>query len=268
MKTAHFGIICPIVYIITLQLTKLQIASCDPMIKSSHVYINQYLESSKDERRRLRKERKLHDNVHTHVYEELNSGWQYEKGDQIKRRRNLESPPIDYGGEHPYEKKRNKDARRPAGRDLLSPRKWNWYDPSFSVDDYIQDEWYPDDHDFDYLDFINHWQNEVFDWVDFRPIRIEIDTRHLIESGDEVKNEFVEYILLPAAIQFWTKALMVYPAKKVFVDNTVSSHRPHLVARLFELCIFNALCSSIQLFVRIVNLQVQPSSRMVLRIQI
>ena len=227
-------------------MTKLQYVSCDPLIKSSHVYISQYLESSKEERRQLQKERKLRGNVHVHEDEdedededeELNSGWQYlSKGEQIIRRRNLESPPIDYGGEHPYERMTNERAKRRAGRDLLSHGRRSWYDPSFSVDDYIQDDWYSDDDEFDYLDFINHRENDIFDWKDFRPIRIKVDTRHLIESGDEIKNEFVEYTLLPAAIQFWTKALMVYPAKKLFVDNNVSLlHDHHILLQTCSNC--------------------------------
>lgn len=174
-------------------------------------------------------------------------------------RRNPNIISIDYGNTHPFEVLRRERIRK-RRRKLLTPpsndgnnddgnedeqeekkQLWYttnhefWYDPSFDIDDYIQDDWYETDDFYDPTTMYNININDVtvenkFDYYNFRPIRIRFDTRYLYEEHDDddlrtssswdvFKNEFIEFHVLPAAIQFWMKALMVYPTKRLFVDN-------------------------------------------------
>jgi hypothetical protein len=99
----------------------------------------------------------------------------------IYQRRNPNDKLIDYGGEHPYELM---DQRRKKRRQLDS--SFHWYDPSFSVDDYIQDEWYDMDDtynpEFD-AEFPPIPETEYFNSDKFLPIRIKFDTRHMDEKN-------------------------------------------------------------------------------------
>ena len=140
----------------------------------------------------------------------------------IYQRRNPNDKLIDYGGEHPYELM---DQRRKKRRQLDS--SFHWYDPSFSVDDYIQDEWYDMDDtynpEFD-AELPPIPETEYFNSDKYLPIRIKFDTRHMDEkTGEEDKDEFITYEVMPAAIQFWTKALSVFPAKRLFVSDETCS---------------------------------------------
>ena len=143
----------------------------------------------------------------------------------IYQRRNPNDKPIDYGGEHPYEimhKRRHGKKRRQLDS------SFHWYDPSFSVDDYIQDEWYDMDDtynpEFD-PEFPPIPETEYFNSEKYLPIRIKFDTRHMDEDPavDADKDEFITYEVMPAAIQFWTKALSVFPAKRLFVSDETCS---------------------------------------------
>ena len=141
----------------------------------------------------------------------------------IYQRRNPNDKPIDYGGEHPYELM---DQRRKKKRQLDSSF-FHWYDPSFSVDDYIQDDLYDTDDtynpEFD-AELPPIPETEYFNSDKFLPIRIKFDTRHMDEkTGEEDKDEFITYEVMPAAIQFWTKALSVFPAKRLFVSDETCS---------------------------------------------
>ncbi len=164
----------------------------------------------------------------------------------IYSRRRPDARNIDYAGSHPYEilERRRRSlthkAQSTADGTVKNARaeetEWytkahdDWFDPDFFVDDFLQDDWYETDDDFDpalMYDKVDEFNDvsaeEKVNWDNFRPIRIHVDTRYLDESvSDERKDEFIEYYVLPAAVQFWSRALMVYPAKRLFVDNNVS----------------------------------------------
>jgi len=147
------------------------------------------------------------------------------EGTSAYGRRNPNDPPIDYGGSHPFEVLEEK-------RRKLEGSTMYWYDPKFSVDDYIDKNWY--DMDDTYNPEIDPFRStlpeieleEKLNWDKFRPIRIRYDTRYLDESSpDRVKDELIKYHVLPAAVQFWTKALMVYPVKRLFISGSCSLAR-------------------------------------------
>ncbi len=172
------------------------------------------------------------------------------KDGMIYSRRNPDAPNIDYAGSHPYEilerrrrlsllrKKAQSTADSTSAKNNAKTEQTKWYtkthdfwfDPDFILEDFLQDDWYDADDDFDpsimydKVDDMNDVSAEdKVNWDNFRPIRIHVDTRFLDESvTDERKDEFIEYYVLPAAVQFWSKALMVYPVKRLFVDNNVS----------------------------------------------
>jgi len=166
-----------------------------------------------------------------------------QKGKPIYSRRDPNFQPIDYGGKHPFElmeqqrrrKRREEETSNKHGRNTLTTNYESyWYDPKFSLDEHIKQSWY----DFDYSDSAfdpndlsassqtEYGSNDNFNWDLYRPIRIRLDTTNLYDTSaifrsegalDAKKNEFIVYHVLPAAIQFWTKALMVFPAKRLFV---------------------------------------------------
>jgi hypothetical protein len=153
------------------------------------------------------------------------------KKDKIYRRRNLDAKSIDYGGSHPYEimerRRRLKVEAAQYQRNAMKIEYENfWYESSFSLDEFIENEKYDLDDDFDTekdkKDKFNVEVEEKFDRSEFRPIRIRLDSNHLFENfqSETKKNEFIIYHVLPAAIQFWVKALKVYPAKRLFIDNS------------------------------------------------
>jgi len=199
----------------------------DPMLFSSSQHHIQYLETRRNlslNSRELEDE-SLREEVRASSELELNK-----RSGPIYGRRHPDASPIDYGGTHPYEimdrrrklatAKRSDDNRR----SMLS--KPSWYDPAFAVDDYVGKDGYDTDDtynpEFDPLP-PDPSKDEKFNWKNFKPIRIRFDPRHLEEySLDEAKDEFILYHVLPVAIQFWTKALMVYPTKRLFVDENVS----------------------------------------------
>ena len=143
------------------------------------------------------------------------------------QKRKLVFSPVDYGNFHPYDimerrRRKRKHYLRNLYREGEEPA---WYDPSFNVDDYIPQSGYDVD---DTFDPNNSNQkiipeptiDEKFSWNGFQPIRIRFDTRYLDQNSvDAAKDEFIKSHIIPAAIQFWTKALMVYPAKRLFVNN-------------------------------------------------
>jgi len=186
---------------------KLRFSQAVPMAFLSFCSSDPMLPSSNQHRRRTRSRRNLPN---------------YNKrSDPIYQRRDPNDRPIDYGGNHPYEimqKKRNLIEKR---RQLNST--FHWYDPTFSVDDYIHDDWYDTDDTYDPAtdpDFPLVAESEYFSRDKFLPIRIKFDTRYMDENPvDEAKNEFIIFDILPAAIQFWTKALSVYPVKRLFVSD-------------------------------------------------
>jgi hypothetical protein len=131
----------------------------------------------------------------------------------------MNSPPIDYGNQHPYELMERH--RQLSFHD-------DWYSQFYSIDDYFHDDWYDDDDTYNDpnnipLDETPTPPSLKFNYDFFRPIRIKLDTRHLPSDDDDLtefkKREFLEYTVLPIAAQFWTKALMVFPVKRLFVDD-------------------------------------------------
>jgi len=141
-------------------------------------------------------------------------------------RRNPNSPSIDYGESHPFEiMERGRHQRRRHLREWHDGFHDYWYDKSFNVNNFLNKSWYDADDDYDPttmydIDVNAAEAQDKFDLKHFRPIRIKVDTRFLDQSSSqEKKDEFFEYHVLPAAVQFWTKALMVYPAKRLFVSD-------------------------------------------------
>jgi len=117
-------------------------------------------------------------------------------------------------------------------RNLVANYQSDWYDPHFSPNDYLSMDWYPstDEDTYDPNDPMTLPRDELFplpskeqrfDWSNYRPIRIRADFRRLqFDNQDQArKNEFLEFTVLPVAIQFWTKALMVFPVQRLFVDT-------------------------------------------------
>ena len=149
-------------------------------------------------------------------------------GSPTSGRRNPKDPPIDYGGMHPFEiMEKKRRARKLKGSNMY------WYDPTFTVDDYIDGYSYDVDDTYDpekdpFRETIpKPGTDSKMNWEGFQPIRIRFDATHLDETNqDSAKNELITYHVLPAAIQFWTRALMVYPAKRIFI-NTVSPSLIH-----------------------------------------
>ena len=158
---------------------------------------------------------------------------QSKKERELYRRRNLSSKPIDYGGEHPYEmmdRKMRSLTTRSGKRRANSKTNYQsyWYDPSFSMDDFLQDDWHDIDDDYnpELGDLPTQFDPSIedkFNWDMFRPLRIRIDSGFLMENFQEdmKKNEFIVYHVFPAAVQFWAKALEVFPAKRLFIENCI-----------------------------------------------
>jgi len=207
----------------------------DPMIQSSYAgvggrrqHITQQHHKHRDGKEHIQQDanKKARDQK-TENIRKLNGGqW---KGGTVYRRMHANATPVDYGGDHPYEimereRRRLMRVGEQKRRKATAQHYKNyWFESSFSVDDYIQDDWYEKDDDFDINQhdpetFFEGYECNQFNFDKFRPIRIKVDTAFLDEQRkDSNKNEFIIYHVLPAAIQFWTKALKVFPAKRLFV---------------------------------------------------
>ena len=154
-------------------------------------------------------------------------------GDRYQYRNiNLKSKPVDYGGNHPYEvkrrRRRQKESHKYRRQTMETNYKNFWYDPSFNLDEYIQEQDHWDETDSSQAGDAKGAAED--DRGGFKPIRIRLDTDYLMYNedflmeGEEVdkimkKKHFIEYHVLPPAIQFWAKTLSVYPAKKIYINN-------------------------------------------------
>ena len=142
----------------------------------------------------------------------------------IYRRRGPNLPHIDYGGSHPFELL---EKRRNLLKDTSYSHNSYWYDPNFSADDYTDnklmydiDDNYDPNLDPDRSSIPVPEAQQKTNWENFRSIRIKFDSRYLDENSQEKeKDALLKYHVLPTAIQFWTKALKVYPAKRLFISN-------------------------------------------------
>jgi len=189
--------------------------------QTSNLLRNEYKDVS-NERSKLLKGDNNKNERNTPIYQRRNPNaphimYSVKKGDR------LNDDDDDNWIHHPYEqmKKANEQVDASKNRRLAT----GWYDPYFSLDDFLQEDWYETDDTYNPL----YETKEVpvvpeyvkFNWDNYRPIRIKADVRHLISStrAHAEKSEFLEYTVIPAAIQFWTRALMVFPVKRLFVDN-------------------------------------------------
>lgn len=227
---------------------KMMVQGIDPMVYSSFKHLT--TTSIQDEPRRINQQQKGPSSSPT-VTPTI----------PIYRRRNVNARDIDYGEDHPFDimrrqrqgnihpnasssKNNNPTMNKGRRESTYSPPMdiYTDYNPTFSYDDFLQDEWYDVDDVYDPYE-PGEWQDmhqqafnktssikNIHDWVDFRPIRIKVDCRHLANLEEQdlsmterqditKKNEFIQYTVLPAAVQFWTKALMVYPVKRLFIDT-------------------------------------------------
>ncbi len=122
-----------------------------------------------------------------------------QKGQKIiYQRRNQNLKKIDYGERHPYEiMERRRKLIEQSHREATE----------FNKDEYLQ----------------NDKRKLTIDWDEFKPIRIQVDSDYLLgefkTEEETMKNEFIIYHVLPAAIEFWTKALNVYPAKRLYIEQ-------------------------------------------------
>lgn len=83
------------------------------------------------------------------------------------------------------------------------------------------------------IDYVNHpyerrsllsTQTLPNDWNLFKPIRIKTNTRYLpSDDWHNAKNKLMETVVLPAAVRFWKKALMVHPANILKIDTDYCS---------------------------------------------
>ena len=151
--------------------------------------------------------------------------------DDINSQQSPDAKPVDYGGKHPYEimdRRRKRHMKRNQRNMMQTKYESYWYDSSFALDEYVQDYSYPDDDnifnpytDAKELYFPKINKKDKFDESELRPIRIRLDADFLLggehDNESTQKNEFIIYHVLPPAMQFWTKALKVYPAKRIFM---------------------------------------------------
>ena len=203
--------------IITLSCTGESQASSSDSTKnilsssSRHVRHKQYMEATRDERRQMREYFSTVNSTNEESFKKRRRRKEYRDKDGMLRRRDPDAPLIDYGGNHPYERL-ERQRKRKLKYDAF------WYEEKFSLNDYLKPEWYEKENK-------NKKEEHHFDWEGFRPIRIHVDTSNFPqEQKYEAHNEFMMYYVLPAAVQFWTKALMVYPAERLHIQTSHCSY--------------------------------------------
>ncbi len=218
-------------------------ATADPMIMSSYQHLVGTRESfhkkgaldKMSNKSQQRPSQESHDNGRAlrNFLRGRTNEWTKDQNKEhlLYSRRSSDSTPIDYDGKHPYEvmeeHRRRRSSTRTRRKTTTSTNYQSyWYNPKFELDEFLQDDWYDLDDDFDPAlgdspTKFESTEEQNFDWDLFKPIRIRIDSDFLMENfqQDMRKNEFIIYHVLPPAVQFWTKALQVFPAKRLFLQN-------------------------------------------------